>query len=402
MISDHERLRRWRLVLGEAMNDDDGSGTGHTVPSLTGNDQRIDAALAAVYDERPSGTSGGRRGGLGKSSPGVVRWLGDIRRYFTTPVVHVLQRDAIDRLGLRQLLFEPEVLASVEPDVHLAALLVELNALLPDETRSTARQVVRGIVAELERRLADRSRQAVNGALARSARTRRPRSADIDWPSTVLANLRHYQPQYRTVIPDRLIGHGRHQRALGREVVIAIDQSASMAASVVYAAVFGAVLASMPALRTTIIAFDSEVTDLTELAADPVDVLFGVQLGGGTDIGQALAYAQSCITRPSESLVVLISDLYEGANVDVLNARAASLVRSGVTVVALAALSDEGAPVFDRGQAQTLADLGIPTLACTPDAFPELFAAALEGRNVATWAHSHGGAVALAAPGRDR
>lgn len=396
MISDAERLRRWRLVLGGAVDDDEGGKGQALAAGLDAEDRRIDAALAAVYDERPSGQSGGRRGGLGRSTPGVVRWLGDIRRYFEPQVVQVLQRDAIERLGLRQLLFEPEVLASIEPDVHLAALLVELSAMLPDETRATARHVVRGVVEQLERRLANRTMQAVRGALARSVRTHRPRPSDIDWPATVLANLRHYQPRYRTVIPDRLVGHGRHQRSLGRDVVIAIDQSASMAGSVVYAAVFGAVLASMPALRTSIVAFDSEVTDLTELASDPVDLLFGVQLGGGTDIGQALGYCQQLINRPGDSLVVLISDLYEGASIELLNARAAALVRSGVTVVVLAALSDEGAPIFDRGQAQTFAELGIVTLACTPDVFPDLFAAALEGRDLGSWADNRSGAVQLA------
>ena len=229
--------------------------------------------------------------------------------------MQVLQRDAIDRLDLRQLLLEPEMLRAVEPDLHLVTLLVELNKLLPDTTRATARQVVAQVVEQIEQRLASRTKQAVHGALARSQRSRRPRLSDIDWGHTIHANLRHYLPEQRTVVPERLIGYGRRQRSLSRDVIVAIDQSGSMADSVVYAAVFGAVLASMPALRTSVIAFDSAVADLTPLLHDPVDVLFGVQLGGGTDIAQAIGYCQQLITRPADTVLVLVSDLFEGGNV---------------------------------------------------------------------------------------
>ena len=383
-VSEAERLRRWRLMLGGTADESgvDGSGV-----ELTGDDVRIDAALAAVYDSTSNRrTGGGRAGGLGSSAPGVARWLGDIRRYFPAQLVHVIQRDAIERLNLRQLLLEPEMLRNVEPDLHLATLLVELNRLLPDETRATARQVVAKVVHDIERQLRQRTHQAVRGALARSQRSRRPRPADIDWPHTIAANLRHYLPEQRTVVPHRLVGYGRQQHSLARDVIIAVDQSGSMADSIVYAAVFGAVLASLPSLRTSVVAFDTSVVDLTALLHDPVDVLFGVQLGGGTDIAQAMGYCQQLVTRPTETVLILVSDLFEGGNVGLLDERIGALVRSGVTVVALLALSDEGAPAYDHGQAAAFAAHGIPAFACTPDAFPEMLAAALDGRDVGRWA----------------
>ena len=392
-VSDPERLRRWRMVLGgaEDITDDSSVGAGVTSMQLDSNDARIDAALSAVYDTKPTRRGGGGRpGGLGSSAPSVARWLGDIRRYFPTPVVQVLQRDAIDRLNLRQLLLEPEMLRAVEPDLHLVTLLVELNKLLPDTTRATARQVVAKVVEQIEQRLASRTKQAVHGALARSQRTRRPRLSDIDWSHTIHANLRHYLREQRTVVPERLVGYGRRQRSLSRDVIVAIDQSASMADSVVYAAVFGAVLASMPALRTNVIAFDSAVADLTPLLHDPVDVLFGVQLGGGTDIAQAIGYCQQLVTRAADTVLVLVSDLFEGGNTTLLHDRVAALCRAGVTVVVLLALSDEGAPAYDHAQAAVFAELGVPSMACTPDAFPDLLAAALERRDVGRWANEHG------------
>jgi Mg-chelatase subunit ChlD len=388
-VSDGERLRRWRMMLGGTGDEQQSDGTG---VSLDGDDVRIDAALAAVYDSKPGRRgSGSRSGGLGRSAPSVARWLGDIRHYFPSSVVQVMQRDAIDRLQLRQLLLEPEMLRGVEPDLHLVSLLVELNKLLPDTTRATARQVVRTVVEQIEQRLAARTRQAVHGALVRSQRSRRVRqAADIDWARTIHANLRHYQPARRQIVPERIVGYGRRQRSLAKDVIIAIDQSGSMADSVVYAAVFGAVLASLPALRTHIVAFDTAVADLTPLAADPVDVLFGVQLGGGTDIAQAIGYCQQLITRPADTVVVLISDLFEGGSKDLLHQRVGALTRAGATVVVLLALSDEGAPAFDHEQAVALAAQGVPAFACTPDAFPDMIAAALDGHDVGRWANEHG------------
>jgi Mg-chelatase subunit ChlD len=378
-VSEAERLRRWRLVLG-------GGEADGTSVALGGDDVRIDAALGAVYDvsdseRRPRGRSSGRAGGLGRSAPQVGRWLGDIRRYFPRDVVQVMQRDAIERLDLRQLLLEPELLESVEPDLHLVTLLVELNQMLPDETRATARTVIAHVLADLERRLADRTREAVHGALARANRSRRPRPGDIDWLRTVHANLRHYQPSLRTIIPERLIGFGRRQRSLARDVVVAVDQSGSMADSVVYASLFGSVLAQLPTLRTSLVAFDTAVTDLTPVLHDPVDVLFGVQLGGGTDIGRALAYCRQIITRPTDTVLVLISDLFEGGNTDLMLARAADLTRAGVHLLVLLALSDDGAPVHDQAVAAELVELGATVMACTPERFPEILAHALEQRS---------------------
>ncbi len=375
-VSETERLRRWRMVLGGGEAD----GTG---AELGGDDVRIDAAMGAVYDQdgiqrSRSGRGSGRAGGLGKSAPRVARWLGDIRTYFPKPVVQVMQRDAIERLDLKQLLLEPELLESIEPDIHLVTLLVELNHLLPDETRATARQVVASVVAELEQRLTDRTRTAVHGALARANRSRRPRPGDIDWLRTVHANLKHYQPKYGTVIPERLVGFGRRRRSLAKDVVIAVDQSGSMADSVVYASLFGAVLAQLPALRTRLVAFDTTITDLTPVLHDPVDVLFGVQLGGGTDIAEALGYCRRLVTRPADTVLVLITDLFEGGNPDVMRSRVAHLVRSGVTVLCLLALSDEGAPVHDQVAAADLVALGATVMACTPDQFPDVLAHALE------------------------
>lgn len=379
--AEDERLRRWRMVLGA----DGAGGTGH---ALTGRDAAMDEALTALYDGRrkPGGRDGTERSaGLGASAPSVARWLGDIRTYFPASVVQVMQRDAIDRLGLSALLLEPEMLEAVEPDVHLVGTLLSLGRAMPETTRETARAVVRKVVEDLERRLATRTRATLTGALDRSVRSGRPRHRDIDWDRTIRAGLRNYVPLpgregAGTVIPERFIGYGRTDRSVKKDVILCVDQSGSMAASVVHASVFGAVLASMRTLATRLVVFDTAVVDLTDQLDDPVDVLFGTQLGGGTDINRALAYCQSRITRPADTVVVLISDLHEGGIRDEMLERAAAMKASGVQFVTLLALSDEGAPSYDHRHAAELAALGAPAFACTPDLFPEVMAAAIEKR----------------------
>lgn len=384
-----DRLRRWRLILG-ADDDSESDPDAGTGVSLDGIDERRDKTLAALYDA-PEG-----RGRLTASSPRVARWLGDIRTYFPSSVVQVMQRDAIERLGLRELLLEPELLSNVQPDVHLVGTLLSLKRAIPERSRETARMVVRHVVEDLERRLASPTRQAIKGALDRAHRTQRPRHGDIDWNRTVAANLKHYQPAYRTVIPERLVGYGRRSSQILRDVILCVDQSGSMASSVVYSSVFGAVMASLKSVRTQLVAFDTSVVDLTEQLDDPVEVLFGMQLGGGTDINQALAYCETVMASPRNTIMVLISDLYEGGVREEMLRRLAAMVDSGVQVVVLLALSDDGAPSYDHDNAAALAALGVPAFACTPDLFPDLMAAAIQRSDLAQWASTND--VVTAAP----
>ncbi|WP_372339590.1 VWA domain-containing protein [Nocardiopsis sp. CC223A] len=349
----------------------------------------MDAALEALYnrgDTADSGGGGGRSAGLGGSAPRVARWLGDIREYFPSTVVQVMQKDAMERLGLHQLLLEPEMMEAVEPDVHLVGTLLSLNRVMPDQARESARALVRKVVEDLERRVAQKTRSLVQGAIDRSARTHRPRRvSDIDWNATIRRNLAHYLPEHGTIVPQTLVGYGRRSQGVQKDVVLAIDQSGSMASSVVYASVFGAVLASMRTLRTSLVVFDTAVVDLTEQLTDPVEVLFGTQLGGGTHINKAIAYCQGLIDRPDDSIFVLISDLYEGGVRAEMLRRVASMQAAGVQVVVLLALSDEGAPFYDRENAAALAEMGVPAFACTPDVFPELMAAAIQGQPLTAW-----------------
>jgi len=374
LSTEQERQRRWRLILGG------GSAEGIGCP-LNKSDSRMDQTLAALYNQSES-----RKGDLGASAPRVARWLGDIREYFPTSVVRVMQKDALKRFDPKVMLLQPEMLDVLEADVHLVADLISLSSVMPERTKDTARQVVRKVVDELMKKLTLPMQQAIRGSLNRAMRNNRPRHTEIDWNRTIRANLKHYQPDYKTIIPERLIGFGHKQKRTLQDIVLCVDQSGSMATSVVYASIFAAVLASIPAVRTQLVVFDTSIVDLTEQLSDPVEVLFGTQLGGGTDINRAVAYCDKRIERPQQTTFILITDLYEGGDEKNLIKRVAHSVQAGVQFITLLALNDDGAPCFDHKLAHTFASLGIPTFACTPQQFPELMAAALQKRDINQWA----------------
>lgn len=363
-------LRKWRLILGQASDPDQQVGLNAT---QTGMDQ----TLEALYDSD-------RDRGLGSSSPHVNRWLGDIRTYFPVSTVQMLQKDALDRLGLKKMLLEPELLETITPDVDLVGTLLSLKEVMPNETRETARAVVRQLVKDLEKKLRNPLLTAMHGSLHRASRTRNPKLPDMDWHATIRANLRHYQPEWQTIIPERLIGFGRKTQQL-RHVILLVDQSGSMAASMVYSAIMGSIMAGLRSVQTNMVVFDTSVVDLTDKLHDPVDLLFATQLGGGTHINRALQYANQLITKPKDTILVLISDLMEGGPTGQLVQTVGRLTQNGVQMICLLALNDKGAPAFDKEVAAQIAPFDVPSFACTPDQFPDLMAAAIQRTSIRSW-----------------
>ena len=375
-----ERLRRWRLVLGASAQDClDGMGARR----LCQDDGLMDEALAAIYDESEDGASSKRQAGLGSSSPRLAKWLGDIRTYFQEDVVAVIQNDAVERKGMKQLLLEPELLKNMQPSLALVGTLLSLSRQIPEHTKETAREVVRALVEQIRHLLESELRRAVTGALNRRQHSPIPRVDAIDWKTTIARNLRNWQPHLQRMVPERFWFWSRAQRQNQWTVIVDMDQSGSMADSVVYGAVTGSIFASRPALNTRVVAFDTVVVDLTEqCGSDPVDMLFGVQLGGGTDINKSVGYCRQFITDPAKTLFILITDLYEGGNQAQLVRRLKEMVESGVRCLCLLALSDSGIPTFEETLAKKLASLGIPCFGCTPQNLPALIEGALAGDNL--------------------
>ncbi|MFC4100822.1 VWA domain-containing protein [Paenibacillus xanthanilyticus] len=383
-----ERRKRWRLVLGHAADEklQPPGGAG-----LLGEEERLmDEALAAIYDGDAHGeeTSRGPRGaGLGPSYLKLAKWLGDVRSFFPSDVVSVIQADAIERKGLTQLLFEPETLSKVKPDIRMVSTLMSLKGQIPEKTKETARLFIRAVVDDIARRLASDIRRAVTGALNKRRHTPLPSVSGIDWKRTIERNLKNYNEERRRLVPERFYFFDRARKSNEWTVILDIDQSGSMSESVIYASVIGSIFASLPALDTRVVAFDTEVVDLTEqCAGDPVDMLFGIQLGGGTDINKSVEYCGSFVREPKKTIFILISDLYEGGNNAEMLRRLGEMHQAGVKVICLLALSDSGVPSYDERNAKKLAEQGIPCFGCTPDRLPELLESALGGKDLLAFA----------------
>jgi hypothetical protein len=376
-----EKMKRWRLVLGQAAEPQLNSRSGGE-SLLTQEEMLMDDALSAIYDQG---------GGVGLGQTGgypLTKWLGDVRSFFPEDVVSVIQGDAIEKKGLTQLLFEPETLRNVKPSIEMVATLMTLKGKIPERTKDTARELVRAVVEEIKLRLENQVEQAVRGAINRRKRTTLPSGASsIDWKYTIQRNLKNYNAERKIIIPERFYFFDQKRKNGQWNIILDIDQSGSMASSVIYASIIGSIFASIPALETHVVAFDTEVVDLSEKCKDdPVDMLFGIQLGGGTDINKSLAYCEHFITDPAKTIFILISDLYEGGNQAGMLRRMKEMKESGVQVIALLALSDKGIPSYDENNARRLASMGIPCFGCTPERLPELLEEALSGKDLGKWA----------------
>ena len=367
-------LQRWRLVLGHPAQ----SATG----GLSGDAAARDAALDWLYGRdadlagrgvrrgggRQDGgrQDGGRHGGTEDSVLTVVDWLDEVHRLFPKKTIERLERDAVERYEIHEVVTDPQVLQRVEPSPALLRAVLRTKHLMNPEVLAMARRIVDGVVRELMRRLQPEVRRAFSGTRSRQA-ARTGQARDFDFRGTLRANLKHYQPGERRILIERPRFHTRSRPSLRRwQLVLVVDQSGSMAGSVIHSAVTAACLWGLPGLKTHLIAFDTSVVDLTGDVTDPVELLMKVQLGGGTDIARAAAYAASLIDDPRRAIVAIISDFYEGGDEHALVDTVRRLAGQGSQVLGLATLDQDAEPAYDRDLAQRLADVGAHVGAMTP------------------------------------
>lgn len=373
-----KQIKRWRLILGRAADDKLAGMTGGA-PLLGSEEEIMDQALAAIYDNTNELESQ-KGAGLGPSYPNLAKWLADIRTYFPSDMVSVIQADAIEKKGLRQLLFEPETLANVKPDINMVGTLLSLRGSIPKKSKEQARLLVQRLVDEIMANMEHDIRRAVTGALNRKQHSPIPSLPNMDWKRTVQRNLKNYDLEKKRIIPEKFYFFENQRVSKEWNIILDLDQSGSMADSIIYASIMGSIFASLPALETRIVAFDTQVVDLTETCGDdPVDILFGVQLGGGTDINKSIQYCSQFVHTPKKTMFILISDLYEGGVEAGLLRQLQEMHEAGVKVLVILALSDRGLPSYDEKLAKKIAGLGIPSFGCTPSKLPELIGGALKG-----------------------
>lgn len=381
-MSPHEdqlALARWRLLLGRFAE----RPLAGTLEAAGGAYRQMDQTLEFLYGreyagrgvrpgERRDGES--REGGLGPTNLTVPRWLGQVRELFPRETCQLIQRHALERYGLRQLVTDPEVLRTLEPDYELLKTLLTFRELLHGQALELARRIIRQVVEEITRRLSLEVRQALWGKLSRQRRSPQRIWRNLDMRRTIRDNLRHYDPERKRLLARRLHFFSRVRPHMAWHIVMAVDCSGSMLDSVIHSAVMAGVFHGLPALRTRLVAFDTSVVDFSDQIADPAAVLMNVQLGGGTDIAQALRYCEQLVVAPTRTIVVLVTDFEEGGPSAPMIAAVRRLREAGARVLALAALDQQARPVYNEHIAEECAAAGAEVAALTPGRLAEWLA----------------------------
>lgn len=389
-IKDIEKLKRWRLILGkeiessfEHMNDDS------PIP-LSAKESAMDTALEEIYSSKRFGEvgsgdgGGGLSGGKGGTMPKASKWMGDIRSLFDKDTVKIIQQDAIERCGLKQLLLEPEIIDEMEPNIELASTILTIRSHVPEKSKESVRAFIRKLVEQINKMLEGDIKRVITAAMNKQEHSPIPSARAIDFKYTINKNLKNYNSELKTIIPDRVFFFDRVATSDSKKwtVILDVDRSGSMGESVIYCSVLSCILASISSIKTKVVVFNDEVVDLTDQCSDPVDLLYGFELGGGTDINKSIQYCQTLIENPSKTMLFMVTDLYEGGNAGNLLRRLRDLKDSGVTVVCLLAITDSGKPQYDIDLAQKISNLHIPCFACSPQKLPTLLGCILHHRDL--------------------
>lgn len=355
---------RWRLVLGRHA-DMPLSFADEGEPAENALVHRRDDALGFLYDREHAARS--HRGGLGAS--GVVPaigWLVGARSLFPREAVEILERDAIVRYGLTDLLGDPATLRALTPSIELVGAILALKDRMPPAVRVEARRIVREVVAALGQRLRREATPSLFGAPTSSAHRPLRTARNVDWARTIRRNLDRFDPARKTIVPRRIEFRHRQRNRPAWRVIVAVDQSGSMVEALIHASVVAAVFATMPSVTVHLVLWDERVVDLSSQVHDPLEVLLSAQLGGGTQLLPALQYCASLVTEPERTVLAVISDfeIYDPAEPSL--ALAAELAAEGVRGLGLCALDPQARGSYDERFARRLAGAGWWVAAATP------------------------------------
>jgi Mg-chelatase subunit ChlD len=370
-----QTLARWRLVLGKYAREQLPAG-------MTVQQQRIENALDFLYSReyRNRGVrdqqeeTGKREGTLDPTQLTVPQWLSEVRELFPKETVSLIEKHALDRYGLTELVTDAEILRRLEPSFDLVKMLLMFRGHLKGEVLNEARRVIRSVIEELKQRLITEVRRAFSGSRNRFQHSNLKMAQNLDWRGTIRKNLKNFDIERKQIVVEQVLFFSRIQRRLPWRIILCVDQSGSMASSVIYSAVMAGILSGLPLIEVKLVVFDTSVVDLSSHIDDPVELLMSVQLGGGTNIGQAMQYCEQLIEDPHRSIVVLISDFCEGASPRPLISSCQRLREGGVKLLGLAALDENANAGYDVEMAEMLAAVGMDIAALTPKHLAEWLA----------------------------
>lgn len=376
---DRQTLARWRVVLGKAAEQQGISCDGMAEY------ERIDALVGFLFGEGP-GKGGGkqppksRHGGLGGGHPLTVpQWIDEVAELFPHSAKEVLERELVQRRGIRELLDQPKLLEKIEPNVEIVKTLLTHKDLLNPQTRVLARKIIDQVVQQLKAKMQVQVEAAITGALRRDRHSPRKVFRNLDLKTTIRRNLKNFDSDSGKLLVDRMYFYAAERKKRPWHIIVAVDQSGSMLDSAIFSAVMASIFAELPAVRTSLVLFDTEVVDISDQVGEPVDVLLTIQLGGGTDITRALEYCQQLVREPARTIVVLITDFYEGRPERDLVRQTHTMAEGGVRMIGLGALGYNARPEYNKATAKALRRVGMDILVCTPERLAECMAEIIRG-----------------------
>jgi len=371
-------LTRWRLVLGTSAEQH-----GITLEGDDGEASRIEALVGYLFAP-PSGDGDARpKDRMGGTGPGhamnVPRWVDEVGQLFPRHAKEVMERELIARKGLRELMEKPEILERIEPNPELVKTLLTHRDLMNEKTRILARRIIEQVIEELKKKLKVQIEAAITGAIRRDKHSPRRVYRNLDLKRTVRRNLHNFDADSRKLLVDRLYFHAAERKSRPWHIIVAVDQSGSMLDSAIYSAVMASIFAGLPAIRTSLFLFDTEIADLTDQVRQPVDVLLSIQLGGGTNITNALGYAYGLVRQPARTIVVLVTDFYEGGPERDLVGQVKEMAQAGIRMIGLGALGYDARPEYNKTTAAKCRKVGMDILSCTPEKLAEAMAHIIRG-----------------------
>jgi Mg-chelatase subunit ChlD len=376
LTNDRQTLTRWRLVLGKTAEQ-------YGICIGVGDEEasRIEALVGFLFaDSGSQGQTKNRQGGLGQGQAmNVPRWVDEVGQLFPREAKEVMERELINRRGLRELMEKPEILERIEPNQELVKTLLTHRDLMNEKTRVLARKIIDRVIEDLKKRLKVQIEPAITGAIRRDKHSPRRVYRNLDLRRTVRRNLQNFDAASRKLLVDRLYFHAAERKSRPWHIIVAVDQSGSMLDSAIYSAVMASIFAGLPSVRTSLFLFDTDIADLTDQVGQPVDVLLSIQLGGGTDITKALQYDQQLVREPARTIVVLITDFYEGRDERDLLRQVRAMAQAGVRMIGLGALGYDARPAYNKTTARKLRKMGMDILVCTPEKLAECMAQIIRG-----------------------
>ena len=379
-----QTLTRWRLVLGDVAEQH-----GISIGDGEGEAARIEALIGFLFGEGAgegdTGDGGEKRpkdrqGGSGKGhAMNIPRWVDEVGQLFPREAKEVMERELVNRRGLRELMQKPELLERIEPSTELVKTLLTHRDLMNEKTRALARKIIDKVVQELKQKLKVQIEQAITGAIRRDKHSPRRVYRNLDLGRTIRRNLKNYDTESGKLLVDRLYFYAAERKRRPWHIIVAVDQSGSMLDSAIFSAVMASIFAELPAVRTSLFLFDTDIADLSDQVGQPVDVLLSIQLGGGTDITRALQYANQLVREPARSIVVLITDFYEGRSDKDLVHQVREMAQSGIRMIGLGALGYDARPEYNKTTASKCRKVGMDILSCTPEKLTEAMARIIRG-----------------------